>query len=297
MTVEQPYIFISHSSKDNTFTGDLADGLREAGFNVWVDLDSIPDGGRWLREIQQGVEGCGALLMIMSRFARESEWVERETLLALTLRKPLYIAQIDDAPLPLHLIDRQFTDFREDESRALKQIIRALRKISLADTPPPEKHALPAKISPTPNEDNFFKYLEQLPDGDQHALIARDLYRWAQETTDSVIFGGKYTPGFHARVDLDAEVVTVFSLWAYMRSPAAQVPFQYLLKHAPYDDADLRRSTLRSLNRLMPEGDKFDSDRADRRPNLPLLSALDRAEHLELFKQVMAEIVDNLRSV
>ncbi len=41
MPVPSPYIFISHSTKDNIFAHDLSGGLREAGFNVWLDLDSI----------------------------------------------------------------------------------------------------------------------------------------------------------------------------------------------------------------------------------------------------------------
>jgi hypothetical protein len=42
--------------------------------------------------------------------------------------------------------------------------------------------------------------------------------------------------------------------------------------------------------------DPLIDDAADRRPTLPL-KALDAAAKLEMFQQIMAEIMDNLRSV
>ncbi|GAB4515512.1 MAG: hypothetical protein OHK0046_19200 [Anaerolineae bacterium] len=108
-------------------------------------------------------------------------------------------------------------------------------------------------------------------------------------------FGGKITPGFHARVQVGGQDLTVFSVWAYSKLPAAQVQFLYLAEYPPYDNADLRRSTLRSLNGLMEP--PLVDDKADRRPTFPLIKALDTADKLETFKQVMSEIMDNLRSV
>lgn len=111
-SMTNPYIFMSHSSVDREFTTLLAERLTNAGFRCWLDVNDIPDGSTWMREIEKAVIGCGAQVVVMSKDARESEWVERETLLAMSLRKPLFIVRIDDEPLPLHLINRQYTDFR-----------------------------------------------------------------------------------------------------------------------------------------------------------------------------------------
>jgi hypothetical protein len=285
-----PDIFLSHSSADNAFTRFLADRLIEAGFGVWVDFDGIRSGDRWVKSIQDAVEDCGAMVVVMSRAGRDSEWVEREALMAMDLKKPLHIALIEDIPLPLHLINRQFTDFRNERGRATKKLTSVLRRLDL--TKP--KTRAPKKLSPEPDKDNFFKYLAQLPGGEQNALIARDLYRWAKDNADTIEFGGKVTPGFHVRVDLGDSDIIVFSLWGYRRKPAVQVQFQYMAEVAPYHDSKLRRSTLVSLNRLLD--DPLIDDAADRRPTLPL-KALDAAAKLEMFQQIMAEIMDNLRSV
>lgn len=284
------YIFVSHTTADNEFARFLADQLTDAGFDVWVDFDSIKSGDRWVRSIQDAVEDCGAMVVVMSRAARDSEWVEREALLAMDLKKPLHTALIEDMPLPLHLINRQYTDFRQERDKAARKLIVALRRLDLSR---PRKRA-PRKLSPEPDRDNFFKYVEQLPGGAGNVLVARDLYRWAQDYADVVEFGGKITPGYHARATLGDDEVTVFSLWAYPRHPAVQVQFQYLSDFPPYDNGRMRRSTLRSLNRLVSE--PFLDDKADRRPTVPL-SALGTADNLALFKEIIAEIIDNLRSV
>lgn len=297
MTQSAPYIFISHSSRDKDFSYWLDSTLRQAGFQTWFDVDSIPEGSTWAREIEHGVEGCGALVVVMSENARESEWVERETLLAMSLRKPVFIALIEETRLPIYLINRQHTDFRTRRETAAKRLISALKKISLTEPlPEPRRPIEAAKLAPEPNETNFFKYLRQLPEGDKAAEIAQDLYRWGKGITDSIAFSGWGTPVFHARVTLPTGDLTVFSVWAYSRQPAVEVTFQYLQSVPPYDERQLRLSTLDALNRLMPDGEKFPDDRADRRPNLPLVKALGKPEALGNFQQIIQEIVANLRA-
>lgn len=296
MSVQQPYIFISHSSKNNDMASQIAEGLRDAGFNVWLDLDSIPDGSRWLAEIQQGVENCGALLIVMSHPARGSQWVEREALLAMELRKPLFIALIDDVPLPLHLIDRQFTDFRAEFDAPLNDLVEALQDIELMnETGKSERLPLPPDVSPKPTEDNFFPYLKQLSDGEDMVMIASDLYHWAKKEADMVEFSGKQKPGFHARINLDELYVTVFTVRAYSREPVAEIPFEHLMNYPPYDRRELRLSTLQMLNDLLPGDETFVESRADRRPSLSLRTALQSSEKLEAFKLVVKDIMDQLR--
>jgi len=296
MSVKKPYIFISHSSRNNDMATKIAEGLRDAGFNVWLDLDSIPDGSRWLAEIQRGVEECGALLILMSKEARKSHWVEREALLAMELRKPLFMALIEDVPLPLHLIDRQFTDFRHEFDVPMADLVQALKDIALmAESDKSERHPLPSDVSAEPTESNFFDYLKQFSDGEAIALVASDLYYWAKKTCDLVEFTGKQKPAFHAKITIDASDVTIFTIRAFTREPAAEIPFEYLMNYPPYDRRELRLETLQTLNELLPGNKTFRDDRADRRPSLPLKSALESPENLEAFKAIAQDIINNLR--
>lgn len=298
MRVKKPYTFISHSSKDNDFARQLAVALRRAKIRSWLDLDAIENGERWLREIQQGVEGAQALIVIMSRHARESEWVERETLLALQLRIPIHIAMIDEVPLPLHLIDRQYTPFAADDFDAsFERLLPAVQRTLEEAEPLDEPHPLPAKISVDATEDNFFAYLEQIENGEQLALIARELYGWANRHADHVEFGGgHFTPAFHVKVDVLEKQITVFSVLAYMRNPAVQIPLDYLMRYPPITRRRVRLNLLKRLNKLLPEGDELGERRADRRPTLSLLSAFDNADQLEQFEGIISDMMEMLRS-
>jgi len=289
-------IFLSHSSKDNAIVTRLAKDLRSAGFNIWIDLEAIQDGDRWVQRIQDGVTECSAFVVLMSKNARESEWVERESLLALSLRKPLFIAQMEDVPLPLQLINRQYTNFYADYHDGLDHLIEALRR-SIAETAGTdvEEQGLPQGISPDPNEDNFFAYLRQMPAGKQLALIAHDLYTWAKSQADTIRFGGRNTPCFHAQIQVADKLITVFSVLAYMRTPSVQIPFDYLKKYAPYTNEAARLAFLQQLNQLLPEDERLKAERANRRPTLPLLAAFDTVAGTEDFKHIVAAMIAQLK--
>ncbi|MCC6804669.1 MAG: toll/interleukin-1 receptor domain-containing protein [Anaerolineae bacterium] len=288
-----PYIFMSHSSKDRDFTARMAARLHDAGFRCWVDVEDIPDGSTWMREIEKAVTGCGAMIVVMSKDGRESEWVERETLMGMELRKPLFIARIDDVPLPLHLINRQYTDFRSRPEAAYKKLIAALHKAPLTEPLPEPDAREQKKHSPEPNRLNFFKYLEQLPDGADNARIARALFAWAQTNTDSLTFSGRSEPAFHANLWVGPGGVTIYSVRAYRKQPAVEVPLQFLMNFPPYDKLDARLRLLAALDQFVMQ--PFEDDRADRRPNIPLIS-LEEASALQAFTDLVGGIVDSLRA-
>lgn len=293
MPAEHPYIFMSHSSLDRDFTTRLAQRLHDAGFRCWVDMDDIPDGSTWIREIEKAVQGCGALIVVMSKDGRESEWVERETLMGMNLRKPLLIARIDDTPLPLHLINRQYTDFRARPEAAFRKLIAALQKAPLTEPLPEPDAREQKKNSPKPNRLNFFKYVEQLPDGAENTRIARALFDWAKANIDSLTFSGRSEPAFHANLWVGPGGVTIFSVRAYPKQPAVEVPLQFLMNFPPYDRLDARLRLLGALNQFVIQ--PFDDDRADRRPNIPLI-ALEEASALQAFTDLIDGIVETLRA-
>jgi hypothetical protein len=293
--MEQPYLFISHSSKDRQLAEDLANHLGQAGYRCWIDVSDIPDGSSWPREIEKAVERCGALIVIMTERARASEWVERETLLALQLRKPVFIARFDDVPLPIYLIDRQASDFRVRPEAALKKLIKALRAVSLTKPEPPASSDAEKRRVPTPNEHNFFKYVEQLPNGVENARIARAWFAWAETQADTITFSGRSNPAFRAHVWVGPGGVLVCSLRAYPKQPAIELPLQYLTEFPPYDDRAARLRVLHACNALLPAELHFSDDRADRRPNIPLLPPLADEANLAALQSLVGEIMANLR--
>lgn len=291
----EPYIFISHSRKDDADTDWLAAKLRDAGFTVWVDVESIAPGATWPRAIQQAVESCGALIVVLTASSRDSTWVERETLLALDLRKPVFVALFEDVTLPLHLLTIQYSDFRGKRERPLNRLIAALGKVSLTEPLPPPTPVEQKKHSPDPNRHNFFRFIEQLPDGDVCARVARDLYAWANDHADNITFSGRVNPAFHAHVYLGPGGVVFMTVRAYPKQPSVEVPLQYLMEFAPYDQRPERDEVLAAFNALMPPNERFDASRADKRPNLPIAAALAVDDHLDAFKATLTQVLDRLR--
>lgn len=279
-------IFISHSSQDNVFVRRLAASLKELGVSVWLDLEQIENGERWIQELQTGLEQAEALIVVISRAARESEWVEREVLYSLERRKPVFIVLTETLPLPLYLVNRQYSDFTTGYEHGLKNLLAVLRK------KPPQP--VTTNVSADANADNFFDYLAQIAEGKALALVARDLYRWSQKQ-GQVEFTGKFQPAFHLRVPLGEKDLTVLSVFAYLRNPALQIPFDYLSKYPPYTDLDLRLEVLKDLSQLLPEDENFTASRANRRPTIPLNYLLGDAERLERLKQVVSQIIQRLK--
>jgi hypothetical protein len=63
---ERPKTFISYSRKDSAFALRLAEDLRRAGANVWLDQLDIPPGTPWDTAIQEALNACPRMLVILS---------------------------------------------------------------------------------------------------------------------------------------------------------------------------------------------------------------------------------------
>ena len=297
-------IFISHDAEDQDFAVELEKVLENEGFSSWLAMDDIdPSVESFSRQLEMAVESCAVMIVVMSKNGRTSDWVEKEVFLARELEKPIFIARIDDERLPIYLINHQATDFREKyRKRSTAKLIRWLKAADLSAPVPADAEAARAAsgpeirsraTSPT-NYRNFFKYLRQLTDGDRAAKLARKLYSFAKSNSDRVEFSGFARPGFHVRLDVNSNEATVFSVLAYSRQPSVEVPFQRLLSIPPYDERNLRLATLDAINRLLPAGEAFDDDRADGRPNIPM-TVLSTEQSLETFKNIVLEMIENLR--
>ncbi|MCY4021763.1 MAG: toll/interleukin-1 receptor domain-containing protein [Chloroflexi bacterium] len=288
-----PKVFVSHSNQNSDETMRIVNGLKRAGFGVWVDYENMRGGVDWLCELQAGIERCDAVVTVLSKASLGSVWVERECLYAFQLGKPLFTALLDDLRLPLHLINIQYCDFRVDFARGSKQLAESLTSALASPESsavyPNEAYAIEA------NRANFFPYVAQLPNGGIAAMVARDLFQWSARIADEVAFGGRVNPGCHVRINLKGRPVTLLSIWAYPKTPAAQLYFDRLLSFAPYHRKTARRFLLKQLNQMLPTEYRLPAAKSDRRPTIPLY-VLSSTEILESFKRVLAEVLAVLRT-
>lgn len=79
-------VFISYSHQDKTYANKLAKSIETRGVSVWID-DRIDYGTQWSRVIQENLEACKVVVVIMSPRSLDSIWVQNELLYAIDQRK------------------------------------------------------------------------------------------------------------------------------------------------------------------------------------------------------------------
>ncbi|MBZ0307282.1 MAG: TIR domain-containing protein, partial [Anaerolineae bacterium] len=107
-----PKVFISYSRKDEDFVRKLAKSLSEMkDISLWLDIDSIPTGMNWSTAIQQGLEACEMMLVIISPDSMNSRNVENEWQYFLDKGKRVIPVLCRLADLHFQLNRLQYIDF------------------------------------------------------------------------------------------------------------------------------------------------------------------------------------------
>ncbi|MBN1563393.1 MAG: TIR domain-containing protein, partial [Anaerolineae bacterium] len=119
-----PKVFISYSRKDETFARQLATDLDRHGANVWIDVDDIPPGVNWSSAIQQGLDDCDTLVLVISPDAFGSANVTDEWQYFRDEGKPIVPVICRRTPIVHFQLRRiQYIDFAEqDYGIALNQL-------------------------------------------------------------------------------------------------------------------------------------------------------------------------------
>ena len=149
-----PRIFISHSSKDNAFADQLAYALRAQNAEVWIDLSDIPAGMKWSSAIQQGLDACEVMLLIISPDSMASSNVEDEWQYYIDNNKLIIPVLWIPTKVHFQLGRYQYVDFHQPEfEAALDRLIRELarhghRLNAPAPPPTPAVRAEPTTAQP-----------------------------------------------------------------------------------------------------------------------------------------------------
>jgi TIR domain-containing protein len=93
-------LFLSYARADLDTVDPLVRNLQASGLRVWRDQDSLYSGQRWPKAIGEAIAAQEAVLLVWSRRAAQSPWVEFEWTTALALQKPLLLCHLDRTSLP-----------------------------------------------------------------------------------------------------------------------------------------------------------------------------------------------------
>ena len=72
------YAFISYSSSDKIIADKVRTHLMSRKCPCWMAPYDIPAGSRYAHALNDALENCGCLLLLLSDTAQQSEFVERE---------------------------------------------------------------------------------------------------------------------------------------------------------------------------------------------------------------------------
>ncbi len=137
-------VFISYDSADTRFAHRLAKDLLRIGVEVWIAPDCIHPGEGWVDAINRGLKESSHMVTVLTPSAIESEWVTKETNVAIALERrgqlrviPLDVEPCDPPPL---WTSYQMIPFRDDYKKGLNQLATNLK-----DAPMPMESAPPPK--------------------------------------------------------------------------------------------------------------------------------------------------------
>lgn len=120
-------VFISYSRTDGAFVLELARDLRAAGVDLWVDQLDIRTGDTWDQAVENALEECAGLLVVLSPDAVASRSVMDEVSYALEEDKRVIPVIHRECKIPFRLRRVQHTDLTVGYDRGLSGLVRLLR--------------------------------------------------------------------------------------------------------------------------------------------------------------------------
>jgi len=129
LPTDKPAAFFSYCRDDSEFAFRLAEDLKAAGANVWMDQLDIRPGQRWERAVEDALSSCTCMLLILSPASISSANVMDEVSFALDELKTVIPVLYSECKVPYRLRTFQRVDFRNDYAQGLKDVLKALRGI------------------------------------------------------------------------------------------------------------------------------------------------------------------------
>lgn len=117
------YVFVSYSSQNQTIVNQIVNELIYREIKYWKAPEMIAAGSNYAREIPEAIKNCEYFLLILSKEAQSSIWVEKEIDMAICHRKQIIPIQIDNVALndmfKFYLNNVQFIYFPDNPKAAM----------------------------------------------------------------------------------------------------------------------------------------------------------------------------------
>jgi hypothetical protein len=127
----RPRVFISYSTRNKRKIKRIAEALKEAGIDVWIDLWEISVGDSITSSIAEALNEADYLVVALSRASIASPWVSLETGAALIreLREHKNILLpilLEPCDIPIFLSHKKYADFTKGFEYGLDELMRCM---------------------------------------------------------------------------------------------------------------------------------------------------------------------------
>lgn len=78
------FVFISHGDADRDFAAEIANSLRNAGIDAWLDASDVEPGTNWLRSGARALDRADAMILVISAETSDSPDLKKAFEFALT---------------------------------------------------------------------------------------------------------------------------------------------------------------------------------------------------------------------
>jgi hypothetical protein len=134
MTIDMPRIFFSYARADAEFVLKLANDLRSAGINLWIDQLDIPPGDRWDSAVESALVASPCLLVVLSPASVVSQNVMDEVAFALGSNKKVVPVLHRRCDIPFRIQRLQYIDFTTTYHDGFTQLLKALNVVQPSQT-------------------------------------------------------------------------------------------------------------------------------------------------------------------
>lgn len=110
--IQMPKVFISYTSRDGNFAELTRLKLQNCGIDVWLDSLELRGGDEWRRAIDEGIDRCNVVLVILTPTSCASSYVTYEWAYALGKGKKIIPLLLETAEIHPRLEVLQYIDFR-----------------------------------------------------------------------------------------------------------------------------------------------------------------------------------------
>lgn len=127
--------FVSHSSENRAIATRVASALEDACLSIWLDDTDIHLGALLRQELRASIRRCRVLLLLWSKPAAASRWINAEWLMAYHVGKFIIPCTLDEEPLPHCLQPSVFLSLKRFQLAVVRRLAQAIAEARSSPNP------------------------------------------------------------------------------------------------------------------------------------------------------------------